>query len=48
MRGEGNILLNNVNGEEFFPIQNVFSDNKHSLTFDNLRKLVVVYCNNIE
>ena len=49
MRGEGNMPLNNVNvGKEFLPIQNVLSDNRGSLTFDHLRKLVVVHCNNVE
>ena len=28
--------------------KNVLSDKRRSLTFDNLRKLVVVYCNNAE
>ena len=28
--------------------KNVLSDNRRSLAFDNLRKLVVVYCNNAE
>ena len=42
--GEGNILLNNVNvGKEFLLIQKCAF-----LTFDNLCKLVVVYCNNAE
>jgi hypothetical protein len=41
--------LNNVNvGKEFLPIKNVLSDNRSSLTSDNLSKLVVVYCNNAE
>jgi hypothetical protein len=50
MRGEGNLLINNVNvGMEFHPIyKNVLSDNRRSLTFENLRKLVVVYCKNSE
>ena len=46
MKGEGNMLLNNVNvGKEFLPIQK-FANNRRYLTFDNLRKMVVVYCNN--
>ena len=50
MRGEGHIPHNNVNvGKEFLPIQkNVLSENRHYLTFDNLHKLVVFYCNNAE
>ena len=49
MRGEGNMPLNNVNvGKEFLPIQNVLSDNRRSLAFNNLSKLLVVYCNNAE
>jgi hypothetical protein len=41
--------LNNVNaGKEFLPIQNMLSDDRCSLTFDNLRNLVAFYCNNVE
>ena len=32
----------------FSRYKNVLSDNRRSLTFDNLRQLVVVYCNNAE
>ena len=35
-------------GKEILPIKNVLSDNRCSLTVDNLHKFVVVYCNNAE
>ena len=34
--------------KRFSPDTKVLSNNRRSLTFDNLRKLVVVYCNNAE
>jgi hypothetical protein len=42
-------LVVSVNVERSFSrYKNVLSDNRCSLTFDNLRQLVVVYCNNAE
>ena len=37
-----------VDVERSFSRYNVLSDNRCSLTHDNLRQLVVVYCNNAE
>jgi hypothetical protein len=47
MRGKGNMPHDNVNvGKEFLPIQKCAFGQQ--ATFDNLSKLVVVYCNNAE
>jgi hypothetical protein len=49
MRGVGNMPLKIVNVvKEFLLIQKVLSDNRCSLTFDNLLNLAVVYWNNAE
>ena len=49
MRGEGSMPLNNLNVRKgFLPIQKCAFRQQAFLNFDNLRKLVVVYCNNAE
>ena len=48
--GEGKMPFNNVNVRKDFLLlqKNMLSDNRRSLTFDYLHKLVVVYGNNAE